>query len=618
MNRKTIAFALLSISLGSLGPLSGSVHAAGPREALARAKAAAGGAAWDGVRSFHVKARISTGGLSGTAEGWEDVIRGRYLNTFALGSIQGAEGYDGKSPWSKDPSGQITVSDSGDAREGSVNESCRVARAWWYPERCPAKVEDGGERTEEGRLFQVARLHPEGGRPFEVWIDAATGLVDRTVEKASNETRINLLSDYRDVAGGLKLPFRQRSTNGEAKYDTLVEVESVEVNPEMDEARFAPPQVKADDFEIADGAGSAVIPFELINNHIFVNVFVNGQGPVRMIFDTGGMNVVTPDLAARLGLASEGAFQARGVGEKSEDIGLTRVRELRLGEVTLKDQSLFVLALKDMDRVEGVNGIGGIIGFELFKRLVVRIDYAARKLTLTRPGAFQPPGSAVAIPFTFDERTPQVEGKIDGIPGRFTIDTGSRTSLDLNGPFSRTHGLRQKYGARIEAVTGWGLGGPSRSAVAKAGTLELGGLRVESPVVHLSLQEKGALSDPYLAGNVGGGILKRFTATFDYGHQVMYLEPNGQTADAYDRAGLWINLAEAGYELVDVVAGGPAAEAGLKPGDTLLSLDGRSAKELPLSEARARLRQEPGTRVRATVRSGGATREVDIALRELI
>ncbi len=227
--------------------------------------------------------------------------------------------------------------------------------------------------------------------------------------------------------------------------------------------------------------------------------------------------------------------------------------------------------------------------------------------------------------YTFVERTPQVEGKLDGIPGLFTIDTGSRTLLDVNRPFAEGHGLAAKYGARVEAVTGWGLGGPVRSAVARAGALELGGIRVDNPVVHLSLQKKGALSNPYLAGNVGGGVLKRFTATFDYVGKVMYLEPNGQASsdrpDGYDRSGMWINQKRdgSGYEVMDVVAGGPAAEAGLKIGDTILTLDGRPAGETPVFEARNRLRNSaPGTPVRLAVRSGARDRELTLVLRDLI
>ena len=44
-----------------------------------------------------------------------------------------------------------------------------------------------------------------------------------------------------------------------------------------------------------------------------------------------------------------------------------------------------------------------------------------------------------------------------------------------------------------------------------------------------------------------------------------------------------------------------AAEAGLKPGDRIVALDGRPAKELPVSEARGRLPGAPGTRMRLTL-----------------
>jgi hypothetical protein len=224
------------------------------------------------------------------------------------------------------------------------------------------------------------------------------------------------------------------------------------------------------------------------------------------------------------------------------------------------------------------------------------------------------------VPFTFDEMTPQVDGKLDGIPGRFTIDTGSRSSLSVNRPFAEKHGLFDKPGKKIEALAGWGVGGGGRGLVTRAGLLELGDLRVPAPIASIALQQRGSSADTYLAGNVGGGILRRFTVTFDYGRQKIYFEPNAAYAqeDVWDRSGLWLNRADEGYRIEDVVADSPAAAAGLKVGDLVLAVNGRKATELALAEAREILKEAPGTKVRRQVRSGEAAREVEVVLREMV
>ncbi|HSK75076.1 MAG TPA: aspartyl protease family protein [Thermoanaerobaculia bacterium] len=596
-----------------------SAHAADPREILARSKEAAGGKAWDAVKTLHVRVQIETSGLSGTADSWEDVLTGRNAASFALGPVTGAEGFDGKVNWVVDPTGQVRVSDSGDAREGSANQAYRRSLSYWYPDRWPAQVTDGGLKTEGDRSFHVVRIHPEGGRPFDMWIDGKTFLIDRTVEQGANEVRTDFQSEYREIQG-LKFPGKTRSTNGETKYDQLVKLESVEVNPAIDEAKFRMPEGGPKDFSIASGKTTATVPFEFLNHHIFVKIQLDGQGPLNVFFDTGGMNVVTPEVAQRLGLKSEGAIQGRGVGEKSEDVGITRVKEMRLGDVTLANQVFYVFPLKDMEKVEGIP-FDGIIGYEVFKRLVVRIDYEKKVATLTLPEAFKADGAGTAVPFTFDEQTPQVEGKIDGIPGRFSLDTGSRSSLDLLGPFAETHGLTAKYAPKFEMITGWGVGGGVRSAVTRGSLLELGSVQVPSPVTEIARTKSGAYADRYLAGNVGNGVFRRFTVTFDYSRSLVYFQPNGSFAakDAFDRVGLWMNKNGEGFEVVDLAAGGPAAEAGLKAGDTILAVDGQSAKDLVLPEVRARFRESaPGTKVRLSVLSGGKTREVMVTLRDLV
>lgn len=587
---------------------------------LAQAKAASGGDAWNRVHTLWTEAGIATGGLSGTATELDDLTTGRSVSHFHLGELKGAQGFDGKLGWSVSPGGEVAPSDSPAGRKASATGAYQTARAWWFPQRWPAKIAVAGTRSEGGSTYRVLDIRPRGGHEFQLWINAKTHLIARLVEPTAEEkvNETTYFSDYRTVHG-IKIAFHQRSSNGKKQYDMLVQLKKVKVNVPVDAADFAMPRQHFTDFSFAGGGSRATIPFKLINNHIYIPVTVNGH-PLQFMLDTGGANILTPAAAKSAGIASKGALQGGGVGKKSVNTGIGKVANLTLGgKVTLRNQVFGILPLPGFSGVEGTR-FDGLVGYEVFKRFVVKIDYADRKLTLMRAHDFKPADAGTAIPFTFLGHIPGVEGSIDGLKGEFEIDTGSRAALTLWGPFVKAHDLVSRFHASAPTVIGWGVGGSARGRVARGGKLMIGSVAVHDPLLELSTATQGAGAARYVAGNIGGEILRRFTVTFDYANQHLYLKPNEHygTPMNYDRSGMWVNAGRSGFVVKSVMPGGPAAEAGLEVGDLITAVNGKPAASVALSDLRRMLSDEaPGTHVTLTVGTGGKAHTVTLVLRRV-
>jgi hypothetical protein len=369
------------------------------------------------------------------------------------------------------------------------------------------------------------------------------------------------------------------------------------------------------------GKSSVTRPFELIDNRIFVEIKLNGKGPFRVIFDTGGDNVMTPEVARSLGLKVRSAGQSGGTGEGLVERGQTTVDEMQIGDLSFKNQDFAVISFDDARNVFGAARVDGIIGLEVLERFVVKIDYQQGLLTFMEPATFIYRGKGQALSFERPRLIPVVEGEVDGIHSRFGIDTGARTSLILYGPFIEKNNLRARYGPKVEGITGWGIGGPIRSQVTRVSQLKLGTFVMHDVVTRLSLQRSGALTSSEMAGLVGPDILKQFNLYLDYSrHQIIFEKNNNfGIRDTYDRSGMWLGQEGGYFQVLDVVANGPAAAAGLKVGDKILAIDGQSAESLLLPTVRLRLKSEPpDKRVRLLVQSGNVKREIIISLKELV
>ncbi len=587
--------AVCLLTLASIGVAGARVDS--PPAELARFKAVTGGAAWDALKTLHTSGKLQAGGLDGTFEATLDLLTGRSVNSYELGPIRGGEGYDGTHGWTRDPGGEVATHDAPEARRRARSQAWLDARAFWYPERIAATYGAATTRESGGNAYTVLVATPQAGDPVTLWFDKESGLLTRVVQVQDQDTATTTYSDWREV-DGLRLPFRSvtdltdAAGRTDARQRTDVTVTSYHLNVAVSDANFAMPKM-AETAHIEGGKTTTRIPFELVNNHIYVGGEIDGK-PARFLVDTGGVNLLTPAAAKKFGIAGQGKLSVRGVGDKPADLAFARAGQVRVGDAVLDDPVFYVVDLGDLPRVEGVV-CDGLVGYEMFRRFGVTIDYAKQVLTLSDPESFTPPADAHVVPFDLADRIPMVQGQLDGVPVRLSIDTGSRASLSLFSPFVREHDLVAKYSAAPEAVTGWGVGGPSRSRPARFGNLELGGFAISGIAGDLYTGDKGAFASPDAAGNLGGGVLNRFTVAFDYAARRMYLAPNANfhAADPFDRSGLWLLGDGDALEVVDVAIDSAAARAGLRVGDRIRSIGAQPITQRPLAEWRRHLRELP-------------------------
>jgi hypothetical protein len=520
-------------------------------------------------------------GLTGRATSVVDPVTGAFLLEQAAGPVSVARGYDGELAWQRDFSGAHSPQAGGDKPALAANEAYRITNGWWRADRAGARIEP--------LACDAMRVTPPGGKSFEAWFDPKTGLLSRIREQQSFgstiETRYGEYQDHR----GWMLPARiEVITNDDASSPQTFALDAVE-HPQRPPALFSMPRTQPTDWSLP-AAGSVTLPFRLLNNHVFVDVRIDGKGPFPFLVDTGGHNILTTSTLNALGRISQGEGQSSGSGAASVSSGYAKVRSIDAGGAEVRDQTMVTLDFSPR-AVEGIE-VGGMLGAEFLQRFVVRFDYGASTLTLIDPRRFtvkDRAASGSAVPFTLYDHMPQVTGRFDAMPARFNIDTGSRSDVTMTRPFVARADLMRSYPKGITITDGWGVGGPARSRVIRAGSLALGPVVVPKPIAGLSAATRGAFSDVNYDGNVGSGLLKRFVATFEYRTQTLYLRPLARPdpdTGRFDRIGAWLNQGDAGPEIMDLASGGPAEVAGLRVGDAIVAIGDTRTTDRSLSDVR--------------------------------
>ena len=352
------------------------------------------------------------------------------------------------------------------------------------------------------------------------------------------------------------------------------------------------------------------LPIQVTHNVPWTWVWLNGQGPYRFTLDTGDSAgyTIARGLAAKLALPHAFGVRMSGVtGEGSREAFI--VKDVVVGGV-----------LKDSGRVfvpEISGGFSsGLLPAQLLRLLPCDLDFGEGELRLYQKrkpshpdwdrlplrvldsNPYQPPPAAFVT-----------DVLLDGETYRLGIDTGDTEGLTLFASTVRRRNLWNRYPKRIESGV-MGVMQVARERLVRLQSLKIGDSEIPNPVVGL-IDPEAHNAETEMDGLIGMETLRRFALSFDAGENALFVKPNAALRQPfhYNRSGMTFRVQEGRRVVASLVAGAPAAKAGLQVGDII---------EKTGSDFAWRLRDVPGAVIEFEMERSGQRQPVRLVLAELI
>ncbi len=375
-------------------------------------------------------------------------------------------------------------------------------------------------------------------------------------------------------------------------------------------------------FQLADGKRKVQIPIEIHNNLVVVPVVLNGQLPLKFILDTGVRTSILTEktFSDILNLTYTRKYTIAGPGgQKLVDAYITNNVSLDLPGVHGEGHAMLVL---EEDYLELRNYLGadvhGILGYELFSRFIVKIDYENKRLTLSTPQKFNRPGPRYkTVPITIQDTKPYMVTEVEmndstKVKAKLLIDSGASHGLVLepdSDPKIKVPPLR------IKSIIGRGIGGIITGQIGRIKGLKVGDYRI--PSVISNFPDPNSYMDTlktgraiFRNGSLGGEVLSRFHVIFDFPKEKMYVKRNHDFKKKFyfNLSGLTLKAEGSGlrkYEVTDVRENSVAALAGVQSGDLIITINGIPTRELQLNTINAYFNSKPGKKVVVDIERAG-------------
>ncbi|MEW5876285.1 MAG: aspartyl protease family protein [Candidatus Zixiibacteriota bacterium] len=622
MSRMRRYVGMIALMIGALGVAA--AHAAGltdPYEIMANHYQALGGLEkLKAQKTTHVEGALELvgTGLAGTFLQWtESPIRQR--QDVDLKVIKSVSGDNGEFAWTVDQNGKLLIRKDEETIKDRQVQSLLAQYAHMDRASEVFTLTYDDIDTASGRNCYAVRVSNTINTDVTThYYDTASFLeLKQWAKTPEGETR-TWYSDYRPV-DGVPFAFTQETIELPSGMKQVITFSTVEFNVPVDAALFEPPGEDVEDFHFTNGKSAESVAFRFIENHIYLPVKVGGN--VRLwVLDTGAeMSVIDERFARELGLAIEGNIKGQGAGNQV-DVSFTTLPELSVPGLTIDPQTAAVIDLQSLfNRWLGMEVVG-ILGYDFLSRVVTRVDYANERLSFHHPDSFEYHGDGVVL------NAPVSQNKIMDLPVLVDGRHGGVWSLDLGAggmsyhyQYAEANGLLDSPGADALAH---GAGGSFPTRRTLSNTMELAGFTVKNVEITVP-REKGAGSFGHTdkTGNIGNTLLRNFNLVIDYKRGQVIVEKGDNFGKDFPRDNSGLQLAHVGQDslqVIHVAPGSPAAEAGFRVDDYLVSVNGLKIEYLGgIIAVNKMLREKPGTKYTIEVRRGGELNKLTMTLRDL-
>lgn len=402
-------------------------------------------------------------------------------------------------------------------------------------------------------------------------------------------------------------------------------------NQELQKVKLKPVSDEKFGYQLIRKRRITRIPFEFQANLVIVPVKVNDSDTLRFILDTGVSSILLTDpaVAKKLGMKFIRNVKIAGAGEGEEiEAGIVIDNTIRIGDVIGYRQNLVVLKDDHLKLSEFVGTpVHGIIGYEIFNRFTVTMDFSTNEIILENPEHYKyKPSKGERFPITIEDNKPylsvlELMNDNHSTPLKVILDTGAGHALSLESsdiPLPDKV-LKAQLGRGLNGIINGSLG---RISMLKVGKFEMKNLVASFPDSNSFRQKHTTLTERQ--GSIGCEFLRRFKVTFNYRDQYIVLKPiNRRMKEPFEHNMSGIELMARGEDyhefMIDkVIANSPADDAGLQEGDRVMFINNKSSKDISISEIYKLFQKGEGKPLNLVVKRGNGIILTTVNLRRLI